>query len=267
MLLRMMVGRKANPLVEIRARWERMTVFGFGSWVVASVVRRTAVVLALALPVLGWMIAGAPQASACNSSNHCWAIAINNNTNTNHGVYGEVYVHCLYQPNNGNRNTNEIWDVDSTASNWVEAGVTSGVDYHGTYRNKNWFWADKRPGYAYSEHDFSTTANTDTKYRTKVEFAGNDTWNVYGNGNYSHYGTSTSNSATLITGEGGTEYWGSSTSGIRDIGSVYNLQRKSSSDTWFNWGGNAANHDLGTGNYIRGSYDTSTSHESWSGPC
>lgn len=243
-------------------------MFGFRSRVVASGVRRTAAVLAVALPVLAWTIVGAvPQASACDSSNHCWALAINSNTTTNHGIYGQLYVHCLYQPDNGNRNTNEIWDVDSGANNWVEAGITSGVDYHSTYRDKNWFWADKRPGYSYSEHDFSTTASTDTKYRTKIEFAGSDTWYIYGNGNYSQYGTSTNNSATLVQGEGGTEYWGSSTSGIRDEGSVYSLERKSSSNTWYNWGTHAANHDLGTGNYIRGSYDTSTSHESWTGPC
>jgi hypothetical protein len=264
-------GAEGHPLVEIRAPVGGISVFGFGSWLGASVVRRTTAVLALALAASAWMIiAGVAPASACsdtNGSNHCYAAAFNNNTATNHGVYGQLYVHCLYQPSNGNRANNEIWDEDSGYNNWVEAGITSGIDYHGTYRNKDWFWADKRPGYDYFEHDFSQSANTDTKYRTKIEFHSADTWYVYGYGNYSHYGTSTSNSATLIHGVGGTEYLGGSTSGIRDQGSVYSLERKSSSDTWYSWGNNAGNQNLGPGAYIDGHYDPSTSHEYWSGPC
>ena len=244
-------------------------MFGFASRVMAWVVRRTAVVLALALPASAWMIiaAAAPQASACSQSSHCYAEAVNFNTNTNHGVFGALNVHCLYQPNNGNRASTEIWDTDSGCHNWVEAGISSGVDYYGVYRNKNWFWADKRPGYNYSEHDKSVTASTDTTYSTQIEFAGNGTWNVYGENSFVLYGTSTSNSATIVQGIGGTEYEGGSTSGIRDIGDVYNLERKSSSNTWYFWDTNAGNQNLGTGNYINGHYDMSTSHEYWNGPC
>lgn len=238
------------------------------SRVMEFIVRRTIIILALALLAPAWMtiIGATPQASACDVNNHCYAQAQNANGNTNHGVYGEPYVHCLYQPG-GNRANNEIWDTNSSASNWVEAGITSGVDYNGTYRNKNWFWADKRPGYNYAEHDTSVEAGTDTAYPTEIEFAGNDTWNVYGENSFAHFGTSTNNSATIVTGIAGTEYWGGSTSGIRDIGSVYNLERKSSSNTWYSWGSNAQNFDLGTGNYINGHYDGSTAREYWSGPC
>ena len=244
-------------------------MFGFVSRVMALVVRRAALVLTLALPTSAWMIiAGAvPQASACDQNSHCYAEAQNFNTNTNHGVYGILNVHCLYEPNNGNFANIEMWDVNSSGNNWVEAGIKSGVDYHGVYRNKNWFWADKRPGYNYSEHDSSVTASTDTNYSTEIQFAGNNEWDVYGENSFVQYGTSTSNSATLVQGLEGTEYLGSSTSGIRDIGNIYNLERKSSSNTWYFWGGNAQNYDLGTGNYINGHYDTSASHEYWSGPC
>lgn len=260
-------GRQAHPLAEIRAQWEGVTVFGFGSRVAASVTRRTAVVLALALPAAWVIIAAAPDASACDAANHCATQAENKNTNLNYGVYGELYIHCLYQPNNGNRASNEIWDTDSSASNWVEAGITAGRDYHGTYRNKNWFWADKRPGYNYAEHDTSVTASTGTTYPAEITFVGSNTWYVYGENSFSHYGTSTSNGMQGIHDIAGTEFWGSSTSGIRDIGDIYNLQRESSSGTWYSWGSNAANHEIGPGNYIPGYYYSSGSHEKWNGPC
>jgi hypothetical protein len=250
-----------------RQLFGRVGMFGFGSRVVASGVRRTAVVLALALPAATWMIiAGAvPDASAaCSPSSHCYAIAYNLNTSTNHGVFGTVYAHCLYQPNNGTFVTNEIWDASSSAAYWEEVGLYSGIGTNIPYGNKNWFWADSRPGGGYNEHDSSTTANTDTQYRAKVEFAGNNTWYIYGNGNYSHFGTSTSQSATLITGQAGTEYTSGSTSGIRDQGNVSNLQRKSSSNTWYSWGNNASRYYNG---YITPSYNSSTNTVSWSGPC
>ena len=248
----------------------RVGMSGFRSRVVASGVRRTAVILALALPAATWVIiaGAAPDALAaptCSLSSHCYAIAYNKNTATNHGIFGTLNAHCLYQPNDGTFVTNEIWDVDSSASYWEEVGLFSG-DAGGNigYGNKNWFWDDSRPGGGYHQHDSSTTANTDTDYRTKVEFEGNGTWYIYGNGDYSHFGTSTSQSATLITGEAGTEYTNSSTSGIRDQGHISNLQRKSSSDTWYSWGSNAARYYNG---YITPSYDSSTNSVSWSGPC
>jgi len=244
-------------------------MLSFVARIMVPAVKHSAVVLAVAFTAsAGLTIMGAvPQASACSLSAHCYAEAVNQNTATNHGVYGEVNVHCLYQPNNGNQARAEIWDVDSSGNNWIEAGVISGVDYNGTYRNKNWVWADKRPGSNYFEHDKSVTASTDTSYPTEIVFAGSNTWDIYGENSFVLYGTSTSNSATLITGIGGTEYEGGSTSGIRDIGHVYNLERESSSNTWFSWGGNALNEDLGSGHYISSSYNSGGSYETWSGPC
>jgi hypothetical protein len=241
---------------------------GFASRIMAPAAKRMNVVLVLALPALAWMIiaGAAPEASACSASSHCYAEATNLNSNTNHGVYGEIDVHCLYQPNNGNQARAEIWDATSSASNWIEAGIISGVDYNGAYRNKAWVWADQRPGYNYSEHDMSVTANTDTSYSTEIVFAGSNTWDIYGENSFVQFGTSTNNTATLVTGHAGTEYEGGSGSGIRDIGNIYNIQRESSSNVWYSWGGNAVNQDLGSGNYIAGSY-LSGSHESWSGPC
>ncbi len=233
------------------------------------VARRTAAVLVLALMASAWMITAeaAPQAFACDASSHCYAVAVNQNPNTNHGVYGLIIIHCLYQPNNGNQARAEVWDVDSGGNNWIEAGIISGVDYNGTYRDKNWLWADKRPGYNYSEHDTSVAANTNVQYQTEITFGGSNTWYIYGENSFVQYGTSTNNSANLVSDQAGTEYEGSSTSGIRDIGDVNNLERQGSSGVWFNWGSGAAPVVAGTGHYIPSNYYPSSSSESWSGPC
>jgi hypothetical protein len=189
---------------------------------IRALARRTAVVLALTLPAAGLALAaGLPQASACSLGSHCYAIAYNQHVAANHGVFGELDVTCLYQPDNGNFVNNELWDVDSSSADWVEVGLKSGVDYHGTYRNKDWFWADSRPGSGYSEHDTSVDANLTTEYGAEITFAGTNTWDVYGENTFSEFGTSTGNSYTPVTAEGGTEYTSSSTSGLRDIGSTH----------------------------------------------
>ena len=247
-------------------------LFGRGSRVVVSGVRRAALVLVLALPAATWMIVAAvPDASAassCSPTSHCWATYDNKNTNTNHGIFGKVEANCLYMPKgNGSFVTNQIWDTSSGGYYWEEAGLYAGVGSNISYGNKNWFWADSRPGGGINEHDSSTTANTNTSYRTKVEYQGNNTWYIYGNGNYSHFGTSTSQSATLITGEAGTEYSAGSGSGIRDVGNVSDLQRKTSSNPWYSWGNNVTPGNVGSGYYITAFWNSSSNQVYWSGPC
>jgi hypothetical protein len=233
-------------------------------------VRRNIVLFSLVpLASAGMVVAGAaPAAFACDTSssnNHCYAIAQNNNTATNHGIFGVIDVSCLYQPDNGNQARAEIWDATiGGGGNWIEAGLISGVDYNGTYRNKNWVWADQRPGQSYAEHDFSQTASTATGYPTEIEYTGTNTWEIYGENSFVEYGVSTGNTATLVTGQAGTEYEGSSTSGIRDIGEVSSLERYSSANVWYDWT-NAGNADLGPGNYISSTYGSA--EEDWSGPC
>jgi hypothetical protein len=243
----------------------RVGMSGFGSRIVASGARRTAVVLALVLPVAAWMIIPAASAAsaACSPSNHCFAVAENLNGATNHGIYGKIYVHCLYQPNDGTFATNEMWDVDNSNNYWEEVGIVSGATDNG-YLDRHWFWDDSRPGGGYHQHNSSVQANLDTSYRAKIEFQGNDTWYIYGNGNYSRFGTSTSQSATLIRNEAGTEYTSEASNGIRNQGNVGDLQRKSSGNTWYSWGSNAA--PVATG-YINASYFNSSSTVSWTGPC
>ncbi len=166
-------------------------------------------------------------------------------------------------PDNGSLVTNEVWDIDQSGQYWEEVGIVSGITYNG-YRDKNWFWDDSRPGGGYNQHNSSVQAHTDTTYRVKIKFAGSDTWNIFGNGNYSQFGTSVNQSATLIRNEAGTEYSGESNSGIRNQGQVGNLTRISSTDAWFGWGSNAVPAADG---YINASYFNSSSTVSWTGPC
>ena len=243
----------------------RRPLFGrvgmFGSRVVASGVRHTALALALALPAATWMIiAGAvPDASAasaaCSPSSHCWAEYENLNTSTNRGIYGSVNVHCLYQPRGDAFVTSEIWDANDSG-NFEEVGLFSGYGAGSVvYGNKNWFWGDYRPSdMQVNEHDSTTTASADTNYRMKIEYEGSNTWYLYGKGDYSHFGTSSSQTATLIHGEAGTEYTSGSGSAIRDVGQVGDLQRISSDNTWFHWGDNAGRYANG---YITPTYNSS----------
>jgi hypothetical protein len=152
-----------------------------GAVLMRSAARRIAVVLTLILGTpAGMIIAGAtPQASACSLTNQCYAISENANTNTNYGIYGSVNAHCLYVPNNANFVTNEIWDASPGYDNWEEVGIFSGPGNQIAYGDRNWFWADKRPGTSYAEHDNSNQANLDTNYRVKVEFEGNNTWYIW----------------------------------------------------------------------------------------
>lgn len=245
-----------------------------GSRVVASGIRRTALALALALPAATWMIiAGAvPDASAasaaCSPSSNCWALYENDNSTTNYGIYGSVNVHCLYMPSSFPTNdsfvSSEIWDAAGNG-NFEEVGLYSGIGTNIPYGNKNWFWGDYRPvDSQINEHDSSATASADTNYQMKVEYEGSSTWYIYGNGNYSHFGTSNSQTATLIHGEAGTEYTAGSGSGIRDVGQVGNLQRIGTDKTWYHWGDNASPYANG---YITPTYNSSSSTVNWNGPC
>lgn len=238
-----------------------------GAVLMGSAARRIVVVLTVVLGTpAGMIIAGAtPQASAaCSPSSHCYAIAINNNTATNHGAYGEINAHCLYMPNNGSFVTQEVWDVDSTGAYWEEVGIVAGDTNDAGYVSKRWFWDDSRPGGGYNQHTSTAQPSTNITYRVKIVFAGSNSWDIYGKGDYSQFGTSTGQSATLITNEAGTEYSAGSGSGIRNQGQVGNLQRISSSNSWFNWGNNATAFYNG---YTFANYDINSSTISWTGPC
>jgi hypothetical protein len=230
--------------------------------------RRVAAVLALTLPAAGLVIStGLPQASACSLSSHCYVQAFNQNNAANHGVYGQLYVTCLYQPYEAIFANNEVWDLDTSGDYWVEAGLKSGQDYHGAYRDKDWFWADNRPVYGYAEHDFSEEANLTTKYPVEITYAGTGTWDVYGGDDLSELGVSATNSFIPNQAQGGTEYTSDAGSGLRDIGAIYNLENEDLHSSWHLLGNAGALSESGSGHFINGNWNSATSELSWSGPC
>lgn len=243
-------------------------MFTVGS--LTTVVRRAAVVVALAIPAAVGMIAAgaAPDAWACsdsNLSNHCYAIAEVNPPVVNWGAAGSINLHCLYQPNNGNIASNEMWDADSS-HHWIEAGAAAGDDPNGYYDNKNWFWADARPGDGYYFHTFSNTVPLNTDEFVEIVYARGQVWDIYG-GPY-FLGKSTTNSMSPTYEAAGSEYIGTSNSGLRDIGHVSGLQWIDSSYNFHNWGGSGFAVPLsqsGPGAYITAQY--SSSYVGWTGPC
>jgi hypothetical protein len=236
-----------------------------------TVGRRAAIVLALAILAAAGMIAAgaAPDAWACtdsNISNHCYAVA-QVNTPVNWGAAGYINLRCLYQPNNGNIASNELWDAD-TNHHWIEAGAVAGVDYNGYYDNKNWFWADARPGDGYHYHSFTNTVPLNTDEFVEIVYARGEVWDIYG-GPY-FLGKSTTNSVSPTYESAGSEYLGASNSGIRDIGHVSGLQWIDDKLVFHDWGGNGFALQLsqsGPGAYITAQYDASSSYLGWSGPC
>jgi hypothetical protein len=238
--------------------------------IIKALARRIAVVLALILPAAGLVLAaGLPQASACDISDHCYTVGINNHVAANHGVYGELYVTCLYQPDDGNSVTNEVWDQEGSGSNayWVEAGIGSGTDAHGYYRGDEWFAASQLPGQNYIEDDTDVQAKLTTVYPVEITYVGGGTWDYIGENNTQIFDTVT-DSFSATQAYGGTEYTNNpGSSGLRDIGNIYDLQNQGLNGTWYYLGAAATNQHYGPGPFITGSYNSSTSEESWSGPC
>jgi hypothetical protein len=212
----------------------------------------------------------APDAMACSntSGDHCYAVAIANDVAANHGMFGYVYATCLYMPDNGDFVNNEMWNVSSGSSYWEEVGLKSGTAYSGIYYpDKTWFWADSRPGGGYHEHEPDIgVAGTNTSYAAESIYLGDNEWGIYGGNSFTEIGVSTSQSASLVDGEAGTEYTAGSSSGIRNIGNVAYLERESTGNDWYYWGA-ATQSGKGPGGYISGSYAQSNEQESWSGPC
>jgi hypothetical protein len=216
--------------------------------------------------VLGMVAWSAPPASACSTSSHCYAEE-SSSGGTNDGAYGELDVTCLYMPNNGNFANNEIWDSNDSATDWTEVGVKSGIGYDGDYYNKEWFWADSRPnGGGYHEHEIGQTATAGDEYSVETIYIGDNEWAIYGGNSFTQIGTSTSNpdsssGATL----GGTEYTAANaSSGIRDVGGVYNIEWEGSNGEWHDVGSAGSGYFNG---WIGGSYNASGSYVTWSGPC
>ncbi len=238
--------------------------------------RRAAFFLGLAVLVATGMSAAGPApgawaAASCASSNgnHCYAEATDT-VGQNHGAFGEIVANCLYMPNNSNSAsvTNEIWDASSNSAYWVEVGLTSGPGSNG-YNYRNWFWADSRPGGGYHEHYPSISSAGSGTYAVEIYYEGNNSWGVTGGNSPTLLGTSTSQPvSSTYYAIGGTEYMAASNSGIRDIGHITSLEFQGLNNNWHFFGsGPGGSQNFGPGHYINGSYSSSSSTESWSGPC
>jgi hypothetical protein len=177
---------------------------------------------------------------------------------------------CNYTPNaDDDFVTNEIWDGTTNGAYFTEAGVFTGIALGGIYYSKTFFWADQRPnGGGYNEHAGLGTAGTQNYYSTKIVWAGNNTWDVYGGGGYTLLGQSTSQPLSSSGDlDAGTEYNMAESSGMRNVGGVYKLEYEDLQDNWHFWGNLGGNADSGSGRYITSTYYPSDSHVYWSGPC
>ena len=143
---------------------------------------------------------GVGPAFGCSQSSHCYGTVVWTSTPDYYGGLAALQVSRLEQSDTPNVNTGdfasqEIW-VGTNGSNngsyWVENGMSRGSPQSagaGIY----WFWADNRPCCGYFEHDFLDTIRTSTTYNAKINYIGNNSWNVYRDGNLLSPGTSTSN--------------------------------------------------------------------------
>lgn len=231
---------------------------------------RAAVCLSVTVAAaIGMVAAGkAPSASACDINNHCYALAQASGP-ANEGGYGQLYYNCLYMPNNGEFANQEMWDASTNATYWTEVGIKSGIGYYGNYYTKEWFWADSRPnGGGYNEHEIGSTAPGSTYLPVETTYVGNNTWYIYGGNSFTQIGTSTNQpDSSSGLSEWGTEYTAGSGSGIRDIGSVYNLEWEGQNGAWNSENGLAYDAESGAGAYITPNYNASGDYLSFTGPC
>jgi hypothetical protein len=225
-----------------------------------------AILLALALPAAAVTVAAgaAPDAFACSLSNHCHAAAIAGDTTQNIGIAGDIISSCLYQPDDGNFINQEIWDIMTGDDFWNELGLNSGTGLDQGklvyYPNKTWFWAEMTTTGYYEDNNLGTAA-TNTSYGIEIWFDGTY-WNSIVDGVFSITGKAQTEGFNY--GEAGTEYTGGESSGIRDNGEIYDLQRVATNGEYYAWGA-ASQGALGPGGYITGTYNDA--EQSWAGPC
>ncbi len=206
-------------------------------------------------------------AQACSLDDHCYARADADDIADNHGITGVLSASCLYNTDDGNFVTNEIWDGNTSPLAWEEVGITSGVGTNGIYySDKTWFWADYRPDNGYDEHIESglSPAGSDEPYEVAALHEASDEWSLWGGNSYQKIGTSTGQTAALNQGFAGTEYTSYAGQDIRDAGYIYDLERESTAGDYYDWG--AAYQDPYSG-YITGSYNQAETEESWSWNC
>jgi hypothetical protein len=250
-----------------------ITVFRLRSPV--RLARRAAMCLCVAaLVATGTGVAGqASQAWACDTSahpnHHCYAFAQASGS-VNHGGYGQLSDNCLYMPPSQNFVTQEIWDGNGAGKYWTEVGLISG-GFDGGYYSHQWFWGDSRPidGGGFNFHAVDGTAGPGGPFPVETTYIGNNEWNVYGGTFLTLLGTSTNQPETSSgVSSFGTEYTANPGSGMRDLGTQYNLQWQGTGGQWHYEGGLAHARNAGPGPFqVTPAYNPSNSSVSLGGPC
>lgn len=134
--------------------------------------------------------------------------------------------------------TNELWVVtgDSSANQWVEAGLYHGSLIDGTGTHRGFFWAEKNGSGLYAEH-FVQNIALDTTYYAKISYSGSGSWGVYLNGNAVGGSTLNHNTWTRNLQTGGEST--ATNPNVQLSGTSINLQKRSIDGvSWsYDWGG------------------------------
>jgi hypothetical protein len=234
--------------------------------------RHTAALLSISIvAAIGMVAVGkAPSAFACDPSggDHCYAEAQAGGPD-NYGESANINISCLYAPNDEpNFVTNELWDASGNATYWIEAGAISGYGYNNpNYFTRELFYEDSRPNGG-SIHFHPVEAVNPASYPVEITWVGDNTWDVWVDGLLYQSTSQPMFSDGAIT-EAGTEYTFASGAGMRDVGSVSDVEWQSANGNWHDEGNSmAAVTPSGPGAYIDSiSYAPSSSTFSWTGPC
>jgi hypothetical protein len=186
----------------------------------------------------------AAPAFGCSQGSHCYGTVRWRFSPNYYGGVAALQVARLEQSDTPTVNTGdfvdqEMWvgtNADGTGAYWVEDGMSRGWPQSasaGIY----WFWADNRPCCSYFEHDFLVTIRTSTTYTAKINFIGNNSWNVYRDGNLLSPGTSTSNPAPSNYLESGLE---ATNTNAHVNGTGGSLQKRSAGGTSWSYGWSGA---------------------------
>jgi hypothetical protein len=151
---------------------------------------------AIVLAALGAWLAPRP-AEACTpkGSGHYYVIQGVTTNAATHGASIDLATQALDDATPSSSFVDhEFWyGVTGDGRYWVEAGVTDGVTFTGSQVNHAIFWADNRGnGGGYHEHYPRVSWRLGLGYyRTQIQWAGNNAWDVYFGG--VHLGQSTHN--------------------------------------------------------------------------
>jgi hypothetical protein len=176
---------------------EREEVF-VSTRVPAGIVRRVArtrVIACVGLICVAAVASGVGAASASASCGSlCYGITQWPSAFVDGGI-SNIRIYSLSVPSNcGASGVADFWvSTDDTQDTyWVEEGMKKGIHYDGTCGNgiQN-FWADNRPNYSYNEHYPGGSISFGTTYAMRIEYTGNNNWDIKRNGNY--IGTSNNN--------------------------------------------------------------------------